>query len=57
MKKLQIKLNDEEGNSFYLEKSDEGAVHLLDYEAEIIIVFTKDSEVDLFSDTIKYLLK
>lgn len=57
MKKLQIKLGDEEGNTFYLEKLETGCVHLLDFEAVTIIVFTNELEVDLFSDTVKNLLK
>ena len=56
MKKLQIKLTDEQGNSFYLEKSDAGVIHLLDYEAETVLVFATEKEVDLFSDNVKYLI-
>ena len=57
MVKLKIQLRDEEGNEFSLRKSPEGNVSILDYEGESVAVFTNELEIDLFSDTIKNLLK
>tara|TARA_R110000796_G_scaffold208302_1_gene324560 strand:- start:322 stop:501 length:180 start_codon:yes stop_codon:yes gene_type:complete len=57
MVKLKIQLRDEEGNEFYLRKSPEGNVSILDYENVVVAVFTNELEVDLFLDTIKNLLK
>ena len=57
MVKLKIELRDEDGNEFSLRKSPEGDVSILDYEGVVVAVFTNELEIDLFSDTIKNLLK
>ena len=57
MEKLQIRLRDELGNTITLELLSDGNVRLLDEENVGVMVFTNELEVDLFSDTIKNLLK
>ena len=57
MKKLQIRLRDELGNTITLEVLSDGNVRLLDEENVGVMIFTNELEVDLFSDTIKNLLK